>query len=741
METLASLSSQIDGRTCAATPEGASEAATQDVPMIDPECDCEETYDSPLSEITALAEEVSEDSYFAGLAEIRKSDFECARDFVQGLAGNEQELSSLIEDVEEKLISYSELNADIVNLMGQISNMSNSLRYARDNETRASIESDLAELRPQLEMMQIAAAAIRGSVPLIHLGPIDDLFQRTSVRLNGPSVQIRNQDRPAAETMAELDRDQFRSQFRQALSQTLSGLRSDISTLESGITSGGASFDRSMRESLAQDRGLLEAYVGQNPNLSDEMNQIACDVDDRYGTGAESRDAILNFGSIGLTLASFGIGGLIRGTAAVGANVFNGARVAALSGMMSVRSANIISAVAIGLDSAAGINEIGRACFGSSLQTNVTIEAGQCNEPTIEQREQDNCVLASGLTALGIGLASPAGQELLGRALVGSGIVRGPSGVDAGLPPGITSRVQTYDDPNQLPGGAGGVSSAGLNEGRYIRTQDIRPEDLPYDQGLRAPRQPTEFGSIEDVPTVEVTPTNIILTSDEHSGSNGVVRLATLPDGRPVAIKAVSLYTPPGINATDTDVRTAEVIFAEAQGHEYADALGVGPEFHGIFVDEYGRTNVVMDLVTGDFPGESAGRVTAATLSEFDEMVRRIDDGGYLTGSSDFQFYVTNDGHPRVIDAGVLASPNRQAGGDPAFLRSMASNRLSLTRSAPTDVGIAYFEGLRTSDPTQYAMTMRLMGQWLGDHRRHLVEPYADYFEMASNRARDGNGI
>ena len=227
----------------------------------------------------------------------------------------------MADEISEKLIAYSELNADAANLMGEVSRLTQSQRYMsgrRKSEARIELETK----REQLDKMMIATAAIRSSVPLIHLAPVDKVFQEYSVQLNGPSVQIRNQNRPAAETMNELDRAKFKSELRASLNDSIESLQSDVTLLNEGINSSGVEFDRSMRESLAQDLSLLEAYQFKNPNHTTDMNELVCRVDQRYGTGAQTRDNILNFGSIGLTLASFGIGGLIRGTAAVGTSFF-----------------------------------------------------------------------------------------------------------------------------------------------------------------------------------------------------------------------------------------------------------------------------------------------------------------------------------------------------------------------------------------------------------------------------------
>ena len=369
--------------------------------------------------------------------------------------------------------------------------------------------------------------------------------------------------------------------------------------------------------------------------------------------------------------------------------------------MMTMRSANTLSAIAVGLDAAAGINEIGRACFGDSLENSVTSSSESCQHPTIEQNNQDNCVLASGLTALGIGLASPAGQKLMGRAIAS---ISGPPG----LPDEIINSSRPYTNTEEISGGGpGALNLVGMSEGRFIRTQDIDPIHLGYTQSLRPARQFNDYSSIDDIPKVDVNPSDIILASEHHSGSNGIVRLATLADGRTVVIKAIRPYTPPWVDP-DSPENLAYIekkVFEEAKGLARADAMGIGPEFHGVYVDEFGRTNVVMDVVTGDFPEAAGEFINANTFKEFDEMFQRINDSGFNGSLNDFQYHITRDGHPRIIDAG-------------------------------SELGVPYLEELRATDQEQWSSTMRIMQKYMSDDCANLISEYHDYYHMALERQR-----
>lgn len=144
----------------------------------------------------------------------------------------------------------------------------------------------------------------------------------------------------------------------------------------------------------------------------------------------------------------------------------------------------------------------------------------------------------------------------------------------------LERRAQPYTSPGEIPGGAGGVSSRGLSDGRYLRSSDIEGSDLPYTDGVRPQSAGVRrYTALSEIEQVEVTPTDIILASGSHSGSAGVVRLATLPDGRPVVIKSYSLT---GADGRPLTADTSNLILQESRGLAIADDLGIGPRFHGI---------------------------------------------------------------------------------------------------------------------------------------------------------------
>ncbi|NQZ00252.1 MAG: hypothetical protein HRT45_06240 [Bdellovibrionales bacterium] len=356
---------------------------------------------------------------------------------------------------------------------------------------------------------------------------------------------------------------------------------------------------------------------------------------------------------------------------------------------------------------------------------------GQATDAGIMTRSEANLETALQYLNLAFGVAEVPGysylaeQGLRGLARVAAGGLANLPTRSPGLPSGLVDLAQPYTDA-RVPGGMHGLSVNGYQEGQFIRSLEISSGDLPYDQALRDPRNAVQYGEMADLPRVEVSPTDIVLVSGEHSGSASVVRLATLPDGRPVAIKSLAIDDEiVGLNPDPNFLQ--QRFLREAQGFEIADAMGIGPRFHGVYVDEAGRPNFVMDLATGDFPSQSGGNITTQTFTDFEEMFQRIQRSGQGANLEDFQFFVTDTGSLRVIDAGNFTlTPTPNSTGADRFRERVMQYRLELLREASPDVGRVYLNQLRSADRRAYLSTMDTIARWNHDQLRHLYEAYED---------------
>jgi hypothetical protein len=266
----------------------------------------------------------------------------------------------------------------------------------------------------------------------------------------------------------------------------------------------------------------------------------------------------------------------------------------------------------------------------------------------------------------------------------------------------LAKKAKPFATAEEIPGLPGGVSNYGKS-GQYLRTADIAPDDLPYPSAMRPPADDIKLPkTLDEIPEPNVTrETRVVFASDEHSGSAGVVRLAELDDGRPVAIKT---YYPGKHPITGKERPIEEVnqfMLDEARSARLFSDLGIGPEFHGMYRDADGRWNVVMDVVPGDFIGTPVNKQTFADL---EEMLNRL-NGARLQRLGDFQVYRTPEGRLLAIDPGAAASnvgaaprvPVNSAGGEFTYQRA------NLIREAPPDVAIDYLGKLQKDDPEAWA--------------------------------------
>lgn len=245
---------------------------------------------------------------------------------------------------------------------------------------------------------------------------------------------------------------------------------------------------------------------------------------------------------------------------------------------------------------------------------------------------------------------------------------------------------------------------ANQQSGRYLVTGDIKPGQLPYangvrpiiDGGVRTP--PTR---LEDFPQVKLNKTtDIVLASNEHSGSSAVVKLAELADGRPVAARVL----PPWEGRGNDPARDAQFVLEAAQSAQLMSDLGLGPKFHGMTVDQNGWPMMVTDVATGDFPtAQAPGSLPGAGLHGLDTMFDRMSDAG-LTPAGDFQYFVDPQGGLSVIDIAHGGNPETYDRHAPTGTET--AERTTMLLKTQPQAAREYLEGLRTNRPRDYEALM-----------------------------------
>jgi|GEM_PF-5862145 len=363
---------------------------------------------------------MNQDVFLAALAEERRLQDQCAVDFARELSGGAR-FDQFASDLQDKVQILTENMAAALRLDQQLSQIGQRRRMGVRGH-REGDEAEMERLRTQMRRHLAAIAAVENSIPLGSHQEISRFVNQQMQAVGRDAFTIGGMSREGPPRLQPIDSARFRSELRAALGRAQTAMDRDQRVLQEGVRSGGSGLDRATRESLAQDRDLMEAFFARNPSLRDTTQAVACQVDASYGRGAEARDQALLVGSIAATVGSLGIGALVRGGAAA-VSISTPARLAAARGVLTVRTARVLSSAAIGLDTVAGLQQIDTACFQNQRSTRVTatgpVTANRCDSYKAESLSQENCALAVGLTALGVGLSSEAGQRLAARALPG----------------------------------------------------------------------------------------------------------------------------------------------------------------------------------------------------------------------------------------------------------------------------------------------------------------------------------
>ncbi len=264
----------------------------------------------------------------------------------------------------------------------------------------------------------------------------------------------------------------------------------------------------------------------------------------------------------------------------------------------------------------------------------------------------------------------------------------------------LTTRSTPFTAGENIPGGSYGVTVRNQN-GKYLRTTDIESTDLPYQTSITpAIDNPTIPKRLEDF---QIAPlkrtTDVVFASNEHSGSGGVVNLAELSDGRPVAIKA--------IYGKGTKQENMQKILDEARSAKLTSDMGIGPKFHGVHQDAEGRWYVVTDIARGDFSGT---KVTKQSFEDLDTIFSRL-KGAKIAPHGDFQLYRDNDGRVSVIDPAPLAEMVGKKPLDPPDSpRGVATReRVSLLVEADPSTSLDYLTKLKDTNPEAWNGVMKRM--------------------------------
>lgn len=381
-EALASATQSFNA-SCPSSAPTVNPDSTTEATLSPASCPSCRPSDGPISSLVTSCASMADEAYLVALAGERALHHRCAVSQLDKALGPDAEFYQ--DDIARKLEGLAAAHVAVDSTTAQRSN----------NRTRA-LERQ-SENQQTFADQTAALAAIESSIPFASHPLMDKFINDTLGSMNERASQLRN--RHNSNVQPEPLPPDFTSKLRRVLVE----IRKNLEEESKRLTTGSAALDRSTRESLAQDHDLVESLLYRNPEIRSNSTAAACRVDRVYGRGAEARDQVLLYGSIGSAAVAGVAAGASRGAAYLAFQ--NGARVASARGLMSANAARIFGTigahsgrVALATGTADGLRETASACLNSHQ---IQAQTGpRCENYTVKAITADNCYLAAGLAAL-----------------------------------------------------------------------------------------------------------------------------------------------------------------------------------------------------------------------------------------------------------------------------------------------------------------------------------------------------
>ena len=184
--------------------------------------------------------------------------------------------------------------------------------------------------------------------------------------------------------------------MKEAYAKAAFELKSESERLTALAKQGGDKIDRPTRRALVSDPKKVQELVeaaGGGP----EARALACDLNARYGSGADKLETFVTVGSILLTPV-VGPGGL----AIRGAGLLRAAASARAAGTLSLAGTRLLQLGLVASGGTLAYEKLDQACWSKDSPRLVTRGGAQCRDDfSVEQIQKEDCRLAGFMTALG----------------------------------------------------------------------------------------------------------------------------------------------------------------------------------------------------------------------------------------------------------------------------------------------------------------------------------------------------
>lgn len=306
----------------------------------------------------ALSQDVSkmsEDAYLASLAEIRSEGHACGMKQLAQLMNNPEQMKAFKKDLKVKIPLL--------------------LQARRRYEALIEIEAGGEEFR-QAELM---VKQIEASIPFMQFPQmrqaIGSMQRSTAAWSNYDAKKL------APTIDAKMDR---------VVKDMAKNVVKDFRALSAGVGSMGGALGAEMRESLAQDTELIEAFRLRHKDQEDVLKPVACRVDAKYGKGAQRRDEALMLATVlgaGMSVAARG------GAAAL--TYLNAARFSSASVGM-IRTAGVFMTLTGAIGGAQTASKTWNVC--TETEGKFTAEPGRCEVDALKAIAPHSCLLNAAMT-------------------------------------------------------------------------------------------------------------------------------------------------------------------------------------------------------------------------------------------------------------------------------------------------------------------------------------------------------
>ncbi|UYL08417.1 phosphatidylinositol 4-kinase [Bdellovibrio sp. SKB1291214] len=376
LEALSEQAFKVTGNKCEPL------AQSQSDEICDPKESSLQENAKDVKQIAQLAGQSEEDRYFYLLAQQQVRELQCASDYAKNLvAQNSKDFAN--SDLKKKLTLAREVRAKtaelakkIVSDPGLATPVCPTSFETLEEQVKGFKKNARYNACKELISLQNSYKVIMSAIPLSGAPEVKSVIEKFS-----------------SSTQEISDQDMIKN-LNSAYQETQKALDENRSNLTASIVGqGGQGLDRTTRHDLLADPALSASVVKSQPKLS----EVACLANARYGQGADNLNNGVMIGSLFL-----GAGASVVGkVGAFTAKAFSTAQSARTVGMVSYNAMNMMKYAVMATDFASMAAVTDQACFKTKVADLKT--SGACiSAPTADRQEQDNCIMAASLTALGV---------------------------------------------------------------------------------------------------------------------------------------------------------------------------------------------------------------------------------------------------------------------------------------------------------------------------------------------------